>query len=192
MSVSSAKPLGSGGSLLDKTLSESTRDVPTVTAEGRSLRRLIEGVSIRDMPTHTDERGTLFEVFDSRWDQHSEPFTSGHCFTIRPGFVKGWMLHKTFEDRTMVLGGEALLVLFDPRPESSTCGCVSEIFLSERARRMVNVPSNVWHAVRNIGATDALVADFPTRHYQHDDPDKYRLPLDTPLIPYSFGEAKGW
>ena len=24
------------------------------------------------------------------------------------------------------------------------------------------------------------------------DPDKYRLPIDTSLIPYSFGTARGW
>ena len=35
-------------------------------------------------------------------------------------------------------------------------------------------------------------AGIPTRPYDHANPDKYRLPIDTPLIPYSFGDAKGW
>lgn len=192
MAAPSKTHLRSAGSHLDEMLASSTRDAATVTSDGRSLRRMIEGVTFRDIPTQTDERGTLFEVFDTRWDWHPEPFTSGHCFTIRPGYVKGWMLHKTFEDRTMVLAGEVLLVLFDPRPASSTCGVVSEIFLSECNRRIVSVPNNVWHAAKNIGQTQALIADFPTRLYQHDNPDKYRLPLDTPLIPYSFKDAKGW
>ena len=58
-------------------------------------------------------------------------------------------------------------------------------------RRLVNVPENVWHADHNIGSTDALVVNFPTIQYDHNSPDKYRLPIDTPLIPHDFGGAKG-
>jgi len=57
---------------------------------------------------------------------------------------------------------------------------------------IVNIPTNVWHADRNIGTTDVLVVNFPTQPYDHAHPDKYRLPLDTDLIPYSFGDARGW
>jgi dTDP-4-dehydrorhamnose 3,5-epimerase len=34
--------------------------------------------------------------------------------------------------------------------------------------------------------------NFPTIPYDHADPDKYRLPIDTTLIPFSFGSAHGW
>ena len=54
------------------------------------------------------------------------------------------------------------LVLFDPRPESPTCGEVCRIVLSEHNRCLVNVPRNVWHADHNIGATDVVVVNFPT------------------------------
>ena len=37
-----------------------------------------------------------------------------------------------------------------------------------------------------------MVLDMPTRLYDYAAPDKHRLPLDTPLIPYSFGDATGW
>ena len=84
------------------------------------------------------------------------------------------------------------LVLFDPRPDSPTCGEVCRIVLSEQNRCLVNVPRNVWHADHNIGTTDAVVVNFPTIAYDHANPDKYRLPLDTDLIPHSFGDAKGW
>jgi len=56
----------------------------------------------------------------------------------------------------------------------------------------VNVPRNVWHADRNVGSTDVVVVNLPTTPYNHANPDKYRLPLDTDLIPYSFGNAAGW
>jgi dTDP-4-dehydrorhamnose 3,5-epimerase len=105
--------------------------------------------------------------------------------------VKGWNLHKEHEDRYFLLHGELELVLFDPRPESSTYGEVCRLVLSEHSRRLVNVPKNVWHADYNIGTKDALVVNFPTTPYDHANPDKYRLPIDTPLIPYGFPLARG-
>ncbi len=43
-----------------------------------------------------------------------------------------------------------------------------------------------------VNEKDVVVIDFPTAAYDHADPDKYRLPIDTPLIPYSFAGARGW
>ena len=45
---------------------------------------------------------------------------------------------------------------------------------------------------QNIGTTDALFVSMPTRAYQHDDPDVYRLPIDTDQIPYRFDNRLGW
>jgi dTDP-4-dehydrorhamnose 3,5-epimerase len=64
--------------------------------------------------------------------------------------------------------------------------------MSETNRRLVNIPKFVWHAEQNIGDKDVVVIDLPTEPYNHKNPDKYRLPIDTPLIPYSFGNARGW
>jgi dTDP-4-dehydrorhamnose 3,5-epimerase len=54
------------------------------------------------------------------------------------------------------------------------------------------IPSGVFHAHLNVGETDALLVSMPTRAYDYADPDVYRLPLDTDLIPYSFDESIGW
>jgi dTDP-4-dehydrorhamnose 3,5-epimerase len=179
-------------SLLDQTLAAASRDKQTVTPESKTIAPLVEGVRIREVPTHTDERGSVVEIYDLRWKWHQAPLVSAHCFTVRPGFVKGWGLHKTHEDRYFILQGYMDLVLYDPRPESSTCGQVCRIPMSELNRRMVNIPKFVWHAEHNVGSTDVVVIDMPTEPYDHANPDKYRLPIDTPLIPYSFGGARGW
>jgi dTDP-4-dehydrorhamnose 3,5-epimerase len=78
------------------------------------------------------------------------------------------------------------LIFFDPRPESPTCGEVCRLVLSEQNRFLVNVPVDVWHADHNIGNRDVVVVNFPTIPYDHAAPDKLRLPIDTPLIPYKF------
>jgi dTDP-4-dehydrorhamnose 3,5-epimerase len=35
-----------------------------------------------------------------------------------------------------------------------------------------------------LGGGDALMINFPSNAYDYDDPDHYRLPMDTDLIPY--------
>ena len=169
-----------------------TADVQTVNPDGESTLGTIDGLTFRDAVTHTDDRGTVVEMFDPRWNWHPDPLVFVYSFTIRPGIVKGWGLHKRHEDRYFILQGEMEVVLYDVRPDSSTYGQVSKIVLSEHHRRLVNIPKYVWHADHNIGSRDVVVVNFPTIQYDHSAPDKYRLPLDTDLIPYSFGDARGW
>lgn len=132
------------------------------------------------------------EMFDLRWNFHPDPLVFAYTFSIRPGVVKGWNLHREHEDRYVILVGDMELVLFDPRPGSPTCGQVSRLLLTAQAPSLVTVPRNVWHADHNVGCTDVVVVNFPTTPYDHEQPDKYRLPIDTDLIPFSFGDAKGW
>ncbi len=159
---------------------------------GRCICSVSRRISFHEVPTHLDPRGSVFEVFDTRWNWHPDPFVFAYCFTIRPGWVKGWGLHKRHQDRYFLLQGEMELVFYDVRPQSSTYGKISRIRLSAHNRRIVNVPTFVWHADHNIGSDDVMVINFPTTPYDHADPDKFRLPLDTPLIPYKFVNVRGW
>jgi dTDP-4-dehydrorhamnose 3,5-epimerase len=172
--------------------SEPLPDRPTVTPDGEHLDRLVDGVTLRDIVTQTDERGTLFELFDPRWGWHPAPLVYAYAVTIRPGVVKGWALHRTHEDRYALLFGEVEVILYDAREDSPTHGLVSKLVLSEHRRRLLSIPTGVWHADRNIGPRDAVIVNFPTIPYEHAAPDKERLPLDTPLIPYSFEDRAGW
>ena len=60
------------------------------------------------------------------------------------------------------------------------------------ARALITFPAHIYHAIQNIGEGEAMLINMPTRPYDHANPDKYRLPIDTPLIPHSFPGAKGW
>jgi dTDP-4-dehydrorhamnose 3,5-epimerase len=63
---------------------------------------------------------------------------------------------------------------------------------SERAPALLVIPRGVYHAVRNIGTTDAIFVNMPTRAYDHGDPDKLRLPLKNGVIPFDFDDGPGW
>ncbi|WP_245409477.1 dTDP-4-dehydrorhamnose 3,5-epimerase family protein [Methyloceanibacter sp. wino2] len=179
-------------SALEETLRHAVKDSQMVTPQGASLGKRVHGVNFRDVPTHIDARGSVVEMFDPRWNWHPDPLVFAYSFTIKPGYAKGWNLHKHHEDRYFLLQGEMDLIFYDVRPDSPTLGQVQKITLSEKRRGLVNVPTHVWHADHNIGTHDCVVVNFPTQPYNHEDPDKYRLPLDSPLIPYTFRDARGW
>jgi hypothetical protein len=96
------------------------RDPATVTPNGKSISPLPDGVTVRDVTTHVDERGTVCEMFDSRWNWHPAPVVFAYTFSLRPGMIKGWGMHQFHDDRYFILFGELLLVLYDDRPNSRT------------------------------------------------------------------------
>lgn len=169
------------------------QDRATVTPAGERLTTLPEGVVVRDLVTHTDERGTVCELYDLRWGVNPDPVVFAYTFTIRPGAAKGWGVHRVHEDRYAFLSGELEVVLHDGREDVSTSGLTARLFLSERRRQLLVIPRGVWHAERNVGASDAVVVNFPTIPYDHASPDKYRLPLDTKELPVELGPGwSGW
>jgi len=171
---------------------ELVRDAQTVVPGGDEIVGVPHGVSFRDASTIVDERGTLCEMYDERWDWHGDPLVYSYFCTVRPGVVKGWALHHEHEDRYFVLLGELEVVLYDDREDSPTRGLLAKVYLTDLRRRLMNIPAGVWHAVRNVGQRDVVLVNFPTVPFDHASPDKYRLPLETDLIPHSFGGAQGF
>jgi dTDP-4-dehydrorhamnose 3,5-epimerase len=168
------------------------QDTATVAPDGASLTQLPDGVTFRDAVTHVDDRGTVCELYDERWDWHPDPLVFSYLCTIRPGVTKGWGMHLRHDDRYFILSGEVEVVLYDERPDSPTSGLVARVYLSGHRRRLMNIPAGVWHANRNVGLQDAVLINFPTLPYDHAEPDKYSLPLDTDRIPYRWPDASGW
>ena len=168
------------------------QDKQTVTPAGESIQQVPAGVTFHDVITQVDERGMVCELFDPRWGWHKDPLVFAYSFTVRPGMIKGWGMHKKHDDRYFILLGEIEVVLYDDRPDSPARGLISTVVLSEYRRRLMSIPAGVWHADRNIGSRDAVLINFPTIPYDHANPDKYRLPLNTDKIPHTFENARGW
>ena len=169
-------------------MSEPIKDAASVRANGASRAPLPEGVSFHNVTTHVDDRGWVCEVYDPRWGWSDEPLRYIYATALRPGAIKAWAMHEKNEDRYFILLGEVQLVLYDARPNSATRGQVFTIYLSHYQRRLVNIPAGVWHGNRNVGHTEAVIIGCPTTFYDHDNPDKFRLPLDNDVIPFRFGD----
>lgn len=169
------------------------RDTQTVLPDGTPMRQLPEGLVVHPLTTHVDERGTVCELYDPRWGLNGDPMVFSYLFTMRPGQAKGWGVHREHEDRYAFITGSLELVFYDEREDSPTHGLESRLFLDDHNRSVVIIPRGVWHAERNIGQTDVMVVNFPTIQYDHANPDKYRLPLDTKELPVELGPGwHGW
>ena len=128
-----------------------TKDAQTVTPEGARLVDPIVGVRVRRPPTQADERGTLCEIYDDRWDFTNEPLPYTYYVSVRPGEVKGWSVHLRQDDRLFFASGLAQLTLYDGRRSSTTFGHGNVFHLGDHNRALVRIPAGVYHAVRNVG-----------------------------------------
>jgi dTDP-4-dehydrorhamnose 3,5-epimerase len=168
------------------------QDQETVTAEGVAVQRLIEGVQVRPAVTHADERGTLTEIINPAWFMGTYPVVYGYQFTILPGRIKGWAVHYQTDEVYFANLGRVKVVLYDDRPASPTYQLLNSFTFTEFNRSFIAIPRGVYHANQNIGTVEALLMNFPSQPYDYQNPDKYRLPLDTDYIPYRFENATGW
>jgi dTDP-4-dehydrorhamnose 3,5-epimerase len=148
---------------------------------------LPSGVRLRSLAAHTGLHGSALDLYDPSWGVHDQPLVYAHVFTVRPGTAKGWGRHERHDDRYALLVGSIEIALCDTRPESPTCGLGVVLPIDDTDRRLVVIPRGVWHATRNTGAEEALIADFPTEPYAHEAPDKFSLPLDTDELPLRLG-----
>ncbi len=171
---------------------EPQKDAQTVTPEGKSIVALIHGVRIRSAVTIPDERGTICEIYSNAWDFSDAPLVYVYQVTIRPHKIKGWVVHYKQDDRLFLSQGTLKIVLYDARDTSPTHGMLNELYLSEQNRGLLLVPRGIFHAIQNVGQTDALFINLPSHPYDHADPDKYRLPLNNDVIPYRFESGSGW
>ncbi|MGH3111618.1 MAG: cupin domain-containing protein [Gaiellaceae bacterium] len=165
-------------------LEQAKKDSATVTPDGSSLEELIAGVEIRRPPTHADGRGTLTEIMDLRWGFTDDPLVYVYMVTIRPRQVRGWVVHREQNDRVFAYAGTLKIVLYDARTESPTYGRLNVFHFGAHDRALVAVPAGVYHAVQNVGDDEGAFVNLPSQPYRHEDPDKYRLPLDNDVIPY--------
>ena len=60
-------------SLLEKTIAAAIADERTVSDDGVPIRQLPDGMRERASIKHIDDRGSVTEMFDTRWNWHPDP-----------------------------------------------------------------------------------------------------------------------
>jgi len=159
-----------------------------VRASGELCVDPIDGLRYRLTRPVPHEDGHVIEIARDDWDLVSEPIRQVHMTTTLPGRVRAWGLHRKTSDRLFVASGLVHVVCWDGREGSPTFGRLNEFTFSDRNPGLVVIPPDVYHGWKNIGTSEAIVVNMPTRPYTYDEPDALDLPWDTEtakaLIPY--------
>jgi dTDP-4-dehydrorhamnose 3,5-epimerase len=160
------------------------KDGQLVDREWQKRQTPIAGVVAREVLHVPRDHGVITESYRSEWDPTGLPVVHIYQSRLFPAAIGAWSCHTRSIDRLFVNQGHLKAVLYDGREDSPTHGQLMELHLGDARPTFVVIPTGVWHGLQNLGASDALVLNFPTCAYDYEDPDHWRLPWDTAEIPY--------
>jgi len=144
----------------------------------------IDGVIIKLLKTHRDERGFFREILRST-DVLFEPGFGQFSHAISyMGVVKAWHAHKYQTQWTYVATGTLKIVLCDMRKESNTFKERMEFIAGDNMDKFVySLPPGVVHGYNCInGPADV----FYITSGQYDLDDEVRIPHDDSEIGYDW------
>lgn len=150
-----------------------------------SIEGQIDGVVMQRLITNSDSRGDLTVLMSNLYDKtHIAPHV--YLVTAAPKSVRAWVYHKHQYDRLAYTQGDIRVVLYDLRKESPSYGKLNVLDVGDNNKLLLTIPPFVVHGVQNRGDHSAQFINTPTNAYDPSNPDKSRIPRDTPDIPYTF------
>jgi dTDP-4-dehydrorhamnose 3,5-epimerase len=126
----------------------------------------IEGVEIKPVHIHADNRGWLAELY--RQDELSPEIHPAMAYISEtlPGVARGPHEHAAQTDYFVFLGpGDFVLYLWDARAQSTTKGNKTKFVVGESNKQIVIVPPGIVHAYKNISDRSGWVINGPNRLY---------------------------
>ena len=145
---------------------------------------MIEGVAIKNLVRHADERGFFQELIRSTDDFFQEGFGQMSNSFVHQGVIKAWHAHKVQTQWTCMLSGSAKVALHDSRKGSKTLGMTQELLVGDNFPAVVyKFPPGVLHGYKCISGP-MLVLYVTSGIY--DLQDEVRLQHDDPTVGYDW------
>ncbi len=172
---------------MNSIFNKATKDKQSITADWVPFETdLIDGVKVKEVKNVLKNNGFLTEIYRNEWHLDEMPIGQIFQVTLIPGGLSAWHAHEITTDRLFVNQGTIRVVLYDGREDSATYGRINEFRVGLSRPMLIIVPPKVWHGVYNHGSSDACLLNIVDKPYVYEDPDHWRLPADTPEIPYRF------
>jgi dTDP-4-dehydrorhamnose 3,5-epimerase len=146
----------------------------------------IDGVATKLVTNVLTGDGYLTEMWRTDWELDDRPVDQVFQRLLYPGAISAWHTHLITTDRLFCAAGHVLVVLYDARPDSSTHGVVTEYRLGEARPAVISLPPGIYHGVRNVGPSNAVLLNAVDAAYDYEAPDHYRVPRDSEEIPYTW------
>ena len=164
-----------------------TRDEQTITpAWTPAALQLIAGVAVHEVANVPGRQGYLTEIFRGEWCAHEPAVDQIFQVVLHAGAISAWHAHEMTTDRIFVSHGLIRVALYDGREGSRTYGMVNDFKFGTIRPALVVVPPKVWHGIQNIADTSSTVLNVVDRAYDYETPDHWRVPHDSPQIPFAW------
>lgn len=145
---------------------------------------MIQGVEIKELTTHADERGFFRELIRKTDPFFAEGFGQWSHTQSFTGVIKAWHVHHRQTDWWYVAIGSIRVALYDSRTGSPTSGQTMEILMGEPyGARVLRIPPGVAHGYKVLEGPAHL---FYLTSQVYDPQDEGRLPHDDPAIGYDW------
>ena len=166
--------------------SDARKDDAHIDSDWVVERRLIDGVTVREVRNIVTANGVTTELYRPDWDVVEGEVQQVIHVALRGNAISAWHQHRGRWDYVFCVGGHLRIVLHDPREDSPTHGQVDVFHLSPARPQLLAVPPWIWHGVQNLSGDPSCFVNMFNVPYDYANPDEWRLPPDAPEIPYSF------
>jgi dTDP-4-dehydrorhamnose 3,5-epimerase len=145
---------------------------------------MIDGVEIKALLTHGDDRGFFREIIRENDPFFAAGFGQLSHSLVYPGVIKAWHGHRRQHQWTYVASGDLKVVLHDARPESPTFRSSQSFLVGEHQTAAVYcLPPGVMHGYRCLnGPANVIYVTSGT----YDLSDEVRLDHDDPDVGYDW------
>lgn len=145
---------------------------------------MIDGVVVKELETHRDERGFFREIIRVTDDFFEEGFGQWSHSVMYTGSAKAWHIHKKQVDWWYVGLGVLKVALYDTRKDSKTYGQLDELLMGDNQRaRVLKIPPRVAHGCKCLAGPASL---FYITSRVYNPEDEGRIPHDDPTIDYDW------
>ena len=146
-----------------------------------AVQPTIEGVVIKELVTHSDERGFFREIIRESDDFFTHFGQWSHSL-MHPGTGKAWHIHQRQIDWWYCIGA-LKVALHDLRDGSPSKGTTMEFFMGDQyGARCLKIPPGVAHGCRALETTHLLYVTSSV----YNPEDEGRIPHDDPAIGYDW------
>lgn len=146
---------------------------------------MIEGVEVKKLITHCDDRGYFREILRDDDGLYSR-FGQTSFTKTNPGVIKAFHWHKRQDDLWYIADGMAKVVLHDIRDNSKTKGETDVICAGEDNPVLIKIPIGVAHGYQVLGNKPVMLFYHTTESYDPKNPDEERVSFDDPKIGFDW------
>ncbi|HBG27360.1 MAG: hypothetical protein A2Y10_18835 [Planctomycetes bacterium GWF2_41_51] len=145
---------------------------------------MIDGIVIKKLLTHSDERGFFREIIRSTDDFFSEGFGQWSHSLMYSGVVKAWHWHKLQTDWWYVCSGVLRVGLCDMRKESKTYKQTMDFLMGDnQPAQVLTIPPGIAHGCK---AVQGPVNLFYITSRIYDPADELRIAYNDPSIDFDW------